>query len=234
VAELPEPQPAVEPKPEPNHTVQPEPEPEPVPTVTGAGPTAPSDEPDDDGYEGRHHARTEQAMQHSDPAPAPTGNPGQSQYGDYVWDPYQQKWVPQGQQIPTAPQPAWGSYEQWQHQQATADATAYTWQGENGELYAWDGQRWVLQGQARAQPAPEHSGQPVQHQSPEHTWDGPNGERYVWNGQEWVLTDPGSAPPQQQVNSRGELIYTWQGPDGQVYVWDADLEQWLPQGHQAP
>jgi len=124
-------------------------------------------------------------------------------------------------------------------------AGTYPWQGENGELYAWDGQRWVLEGKAlvQAPPEPQHekSHQQALQQNADYTGDGPNSEQYVWNGQAWILTNPGYAAspqqpqpePQQQVNDRGELVYTWQGADGQMYVWDPRLEQWIAQGYQA-
>jgi len=190
------------------------------------------------------HSQQESGQQADNARSAPA--PSQSQYGDHVWDPYQQRWVPQGQQIPAATQPAPESYQQWAHPQARVDTTAYTWQGENGELYAWDGQQWVLQGQAPGQPTPE-PGPEQQHRQAAHqtsgdyTWDGPNGEHYVWNGQDWVLTDPGYAAasqqtqpePRQQVNSQGELVYTWQGADGETYHWDPRLERWVSQGYQS-
>jgi len=127
-----------------------------------------------------------------------------SQQGEYP----KQSWVPQGQQIPTATQPAAESYQQWERQQAQADTTAYTWQGENGELYAWDGPN-----------------------SEQYGWDG---QAWILTNPGYAASPQQPQPePQQQVNDRGELVYTWQGADGQMYVWDPRLEQWIAQGYQA-
>jgi len=126
-------------------------------------------------------------------------------------------WVPDPPAKPWHPEPVVET-EAPRHR-TRADATAYTWRAENGDLYAWDGQRWMLQ--APVEPA----------------WDGSTEEHYVWNGQDWALTHAGPAVPQQHQGGpqaedgpRGEQVDGRQGPEGQTYVWDPGREQWVPRG----
>ena len=177
-------------------------------------------------HDGGQHPEPAEQTWHQQPVGSPaTAAQAPRQPTGQVWDPRQQRWV--------EPEP----------ETATASAAAlavqgvdpaYTWRGERGELYVWDGYQWVLQPEpATTNPrVPEQAS--VQPQaSAEHTWDGPNGEYWVWDGYQWVQRERPApvpapaqpAPGQPQPAEPTSPEHTWDGPNGEYRVWDG--HQWV-------
>ncbi|WP_295699187.1 hypothetical protein [Lapillicoccus sp.] len=196
---------------------------------------------------GLHPESAEQAWQQQpteSPAVAPdsAAEPAAQQPTGQVWDPRQQRWVQPEPAHETAYETAYETTYEPLSAAATTPAAqgvdpAYTWRGERGELYVWDGYQWVLQpASASASPlVPEQvSAQPQA--AVEHTWDGPNGEYWVWDGYQWVqrarpvAAASAGGPTQvatwsQQPAEVTPPEHTWVGPNGEYWVWDG--YQWV-------